>query len=74
MNSLYGGLGTIAVEMDYQARTDYQPVYLGTAPPGTAASSPTWAVRYLTYDGSSRLLQIQNAVGAWSNRTTLSYS
>jgi len=63
----------IDVEADYVTRTDYQPVYLGTAPPGTLTSAPTWDVRYLTYDGSSRLVQILNAIGAWDDRATLPY-
>jgi len=64
----------IDVELDYQSRTDYQPVYLGTAPPGTPTSAPGWAVRMLAYDGSARLVSILNASGAWTNRTSLSYS
>lgn len=64
----------IDVELDYQSRTDYQPVYLATAAPGTPTTAPNWAVRLLTYDGSARLTSILNASGAWSNRTSLSYS
>jgi len=64
----------IDVELDYQSRTDYQPVYLGTAPPGTPTTAPGWALRLLTYDGSARLTSILNASGAWVNRTSLSYS
>lgn len=64
----------VTVELDYLTRSDYQPVYLGTAPPGTPTSEPIWDVRLLTYDGSSRLTSILNAVGAWDDRATLSYS
>jgi YD repeat-containing protein len=64
----------IDVETDYGVRTDYQPVYLGTAPPGTPTSAPLWAIRQLTYDASSRLLSILNATGAWTARATLTYS
>lgn len=63
----------IDVEADYSGRSDYQPVYLGTAPPGTDPTTGTWNVRKLTYDGSSRLTLIQNATGPWDDRTTLPY-
>jgi hypothetical protein len=64
----------IDVELDYLTRPDYQPVYLGTAAPGTATTTPTWLVRFLSYDGSGRVTSILNARGAWANRANLSYS
>ena len=63
----------IDVEDDYTGRSYYQPVYLGTAPPGTDPTVGIWNVRKLTYDGSSRLTLIQNATGPWVDRTTLPY-
>lgn len=66
-------LAIITVELDYQTRSDYQPVYLGTNTPGAALSDPTWNIRLITYDGSNRATMIQNATGAWTNRTSLTY-
>ena len=68
------GFSPISVLLDYQSRTDYQPVYLATAPPGTDETTGIWAIRQLTYDGSARLTSILNASGQWPSRTTLTYS
>jgi pyridoxal biosynthesis lyase PdxS len=60
--------------MDYVARTDTQPVYVGSAARGVASSADGWLVKKITYDGSDRPTVIQNAVGAWDSRASLSYS
>jgi len=66
-------LTILTVELDYQGRSDYQPVYLGTNLPGANLTDTTWNIRYLTYDSDSRVDSIQNATGAWTNRTSLTY-
>jgi hypothetical protein len=61
--------------MDYDVRTDDQPVYVGTAGRGIATSSDGWLIKKFTYDSSNRPTIIQNGVGAWDNRaTTVTYS
>lgn len=59
--------------LDYDTRTDGNPVYVGTAPIATATSSSLWRVLKLTYDSSSRLTRKQIAYGSWDNRTGLSW-
>lgn len=54
--------------MDYVARTDDQPVYIGSAARGVATSAEGWLVKKITYDASSRPTVIQNGIGAWDNR------
>lgn len=62
------------VKLDYDVRSDSSPVYLGRAAPGTADSDATWAVQKFTYDSQGRVIVIENATGAWSNRGSLPYS
>jgi hypothetical protein len=57
---------------DYVARTDSNPVYIGSNTTLTALiSDPTWRLFKFSYDGSARVTQVQATVGAWTNRTTL---
>ena len=60
--------------MDYVARTDSQPVYVGFAPKGLAERIDGWLLYYLEYDGSNRLTKLTVAYGNWTNRATESYS
>lgn len=55
--------------LDYDTRTDGNPVYVGNAPAGSAPSVSAWRVQRLTYDSSARLarLQVQSGI-AWDNR------
>lgn len=57
------------VRLDYDVRTDGNPVYVGKAPQGTATSATGWTLQKLDYDASARLLRVQvvnNAV--WDDR------
>lgn len=61
--------------MDYDVRSDDQPVYVGSAARGVATSSDGWLIKKFTYDGSNRPTVIQNGVGAYDNRaTSVTYS
>jgi hypothetical protein len=48
--------------------------YYGTAPTGTAESSTGWTITRITTDANGSVTATQSATGAWSNRTSLSYS
>lgn len=60
--------------MDYAARSDDQPVYVGTGARGLATSADGWLIKKFTYDGSDRPTVIQNAVGTWDGRAALTYT
>jgi hypothetical protein len=60
--------------LDYDTRTDHNPVYAGKAPQGTATTSPDWTIQLLTYDISARLIRAQVLTGAWDSRTTLNWN
>lgn len=66
--------------LDYDSRTDGQPVYIGKAHPGTLASEAKWQIRKITYDGSDHATDISFANGSvaydkeWNARTTYDYS
>lgn len=61
--------------MDYDVRTDGNPVYVGVATQGTATLSASWVVLKLTYDGSNRLTRKERISDAiWDNRATLGWT
>jgi len=60
--------------LDYDVRTDSNPVYVGFNFPGAATSATNWALQKLTYDGSARVTLVQVATDSWDNRTTTTYS
>lgn len=60
--------------IDYGARTDGQPVYLGQSVMGTATSVDNWVIYKFTYDGSDHATLRQVATGTWDNRASLTYS
>lgn len=55
------------------------PIYIGTAAPGTATSEDKWKITKLTYDGNN-VTSLLYAAGTpnfdqvWDNRSSLSYS
>lgn len=61
--------------LDYDTRTDANPVYVGKAAQGTATATASWTVQKLTYDSSDRLTraQVLDSI-AWDNRTTAGWS
>lgn len=60
--------------LDYGGRSDANPIYVGYNIMGQGTGALTWIIQALTYDGSNRVTQIQIAIGAWSNRTNLTYT
>lgn len=60
--------------IDYDVRTDDNPVYVGYNIRGVATSDGTWVIQKITYDGSSRVTLVQIAIDSWDNRTTATYS
>lgn len=62
-----------ALKIDYAARTDKQPVYLGAALPGSASADPEWTVKRFTYESAvdnARLTAIDIQEGiSWTDRT-----
>lgn len=66
--------------LDYDTRTDDNPVYIGFAEylftSATDTITPTvdtdtWIIQKLTYDSSDRVTRIQVARGTWNDRATL---
>lgn len=62
------------IRLDYDGRSDDNPVYVGYATAGTASSDSDWMILKFTYDGSDRVTLVQIAYGAWDSRTGLTYS
>lgn len=61
--------------LDYAARTDGNPVYVGKAVQGAATADPVWTIQHLSYDSQGRLLRAQVlSAAAWDNRATLGWS
>jgi hypothetical protein len=60
--------------LDYDIRTDSNPVYVGFNFQGAAQSATNWVIQKLTYDGSARVTMVQIAVNAWTNRVSAIYS
>lgn len=60
--------------MDYGARTDGNPEYLGKNLQGTATSASSWVVQKFSYDASSRPTRVQVLTGVWNDRATLGWT
>ena len=61
--------------LDYGARTDANPVYVGTAPQGSGTDGALWDVQKLEYDASSRLTRKQKIEDAvWDDRASLAWT
>jgi YD repeat-containing protein len=57
--------------LDYDVRTDDNPVYVAFAETPFTATTDTWIVQKFTYDASDRPTRIQVAKGAWDDRASL---
>src|SRR3990167_8114328 len=57
--------------IDYDVRTDSNPVYVGFNIRGIATTVETWVIQKITYDVDDRPTVIKIAVGAWDDRTSL---
>lgn len=62
-----------ALMLDYDTRPDAQPVYLGSATPGSASTTVVWTVTKLAYESASVDARItrtdQRTPIRWTNRT-----
>lgn len=75
LTELGGSASGKANLLDYDGRTDGNPVYVGSAPQGTATSAASWTVQRLEYDASSRLTIKQEITDAvWDDRASLSWA
>ena len=70
----------LAIQLDYDGRTDCQPVYVGYAEPGLLTSDASWKIMRCEYDATNCLINRKWADGdtqfdnVWDNRAALSYS
>lgn len=70
-----GSSGTDQTRLDYDVRTDSNPVYVGEANQGVATSASEWIVKKLYYDASNRLTRIKaHGNVAWDNRSILDWT
>lgn len=61
--------------IDYDVRTDDNPIYIGYGVRGLATSTDGWLINKITYDVSNRPTSIQSGIGKWTERaTTVTYS
>lgn len=69
--------GTIVQKrLDYDGRTDDNPVYAGFGVRGLVASDDGWLINKITYEDAptTRVLLVRSAVGTWDARASLTYS
>ena len=60
--------------LDYDVRTDGNPVYVGEADPGAATDADVWTIKFLTYDADDRVTRVQVKQNvAWDSRSTLGW-
>ncbi len=67
----------LKTQIDYVGGTN--PIYIGTAKPGTAVSAAGWQIKKLTYDGNDNIISVDLATAGsitniWNNRASLTYS
>ena len=65
------------MKMDYDTRTDSNPVYIGVAKPGTADSTAAgaWLLQKYTYDSSDRVTIRQVCRNSsWTDRASAVYA
>jgi hypothetical protein len=60
--------------IDYDVRTDENPVYVGYNIRGAATSDSTWVLQKISYDGSNRVTLVQIATGSWDDRASVTYA
>lgn len=60
--------------IDYVARTDDNPTYVGFNVRGAATSDATWVLQKITYDSSGRATLVQIATDSWDNRASATYA
>lgn len=65
--------GNLQMLIDYDARTDGQPVYIGYAISGKGTSDDAWIIYNFQYNGSNFLTSKKAAYGVWDDRGSLTY-
>lgn len=58
----------LQMRLDYDTRTDGQPVYIGYAPRGLASSATGWLIQKHTYDVNNFMTLRQIAYDIWDDR------
>lgn len=71
VSALRRGLTDFESRLDYGARTDSNPVYVGKALAGSATSGGGWTIQKFTYDTSDRATRVQVVEGVWDDREGL---
>lgn len=62
------------VRLDYDVRTDSNPVYVGKASNASATSDGVWSVQKLSYDSDGRVERVQVLDGSiWDDRASLGW-
>lgn len=59
--------------LDYGARTDGQPVYMGFADKGLGISASGWLLQKFTYDASSKMTARQISYDSWDDKELATY-
>lgn len=59
--------------LDYDARVDANPVYVGTNAQTALVGAATWTVKKLFYDSTARLIDAQVLTGSWTGRAALGW-
>lgn len=59
--------------LDYDVRTDGNPVYVGKNLQAVLTSAATWVVQKLFYDSSNRLIDAQVLAGTWDGRAAFAW-
>jgi hypothetical protein len=62
------------MKIDYVARTDSNPVYIGYVGRGIAEDAGEWILQKFTYDTSDRMTVRQIAYDTWANRASATYA
>ena len=57
--------------VDYDDRTDGQPVYIGRANIAASQDDPVWIIHCTTYGADGYFRSVKSREGAWSARTLL---
>lgn len=60
--------------IDYDVRTDDNPVYVGYNVRGAGVADTNWILQKMTYDGSNRITLVQVSIDSWNNRASTTYS
>lgn len=67
------GTAQYETRLDYDVRSDTQPVYIGRAVNNTDVANSGWTIEKFTYDGANRPIRKQVLAGAWNDRATLGW-